>query len=215
MDIHDKRWRKFLTEKRYADYDVVPGSWTEIPASDIRIDPAAGGKDIAHELHAILAKSYEYTDLGHHVDFKTPGDLPADSDYWTATDVDGDQEPDATWGGKKKPHGTKLTAGGADGSMEGKAAYLDKTYELLSSQGNYSEMSDALAHIMIKYRNVPFVDNQQDVEKVLGKKVEWVGEHRDPETNDPTGKYPNHNGWYICKIGGRSFLKILLGTPNI
>ena len=215
MDIHDKRWRKFLTEKRYADYDVSPGTWAEIPADEIKVDPEADGKDIAHELHAILAKSYKYTELGHHVDFKNPQDLPADSNYWIATDVDGDEEPDALRVGKRKPHGLKMTAGGSDGSTEGKDAYLEKTFELLSTQGNYAEMSDAIAHSMIKYRNAPFVDNQQDVEKVLGKEVQWVGEHRDPETNEPTGKYPNHNGWYIRNIGGRPFMKILLGMPNI
>ena len=215
MDIYDKRWHKFLAEKKYADFDSPPGTWTEIPASEIKVDPDADGKDIAHELHIILKKSYEYTELGHHVDFKNPEDLPADSDYWTANDVDGDGEPDALRVGKTKPYGLKMTAGGADGSTDGKDAYLDKTFELLTTQGNYAEMSDAIAHIMIKYKNVPFVDNQQDVEKVLGKKVEWVGEHKDEETHQPSGKYPRHNGWYIRNIGGRPFMKILLGMPNI
>lgn len=67
--------------------------------------------------------------------------------------------------------------------------------EKLNTQGNYAEMSGAIAHIMISRHNVPFVDNQEDVEKILGKKVEWIGAH-------PEGKYPKHPGWYKRKIGG-------------
>ena len=60
---------------------------------------------------------------------------------------------------------------------------------------------------MIKYHNVPFVNNQEDVEKVLGKTVEWTGPH-------PEGKYPGYDGWYIRKIGGEhADMKILVGRP--
>ena len=68
-------------------------------------------------------------------------------------------------------------------------------------------MSDAMSHIMIKYYNAPFVDNEEDVQKVLGKEIEWIGPH-------PEGKYPKHPGWYKRKLGGNMHMKILLGRPN-
>jgi len=68
-------------------------------------------------------------------------------------------------------------------------------------------LSGAIGHIMIKYHQVPFVDNEQDVRKVLGKDIEWVGKH-------PDGKYPGYDGWYNRKIKGKDKMKILLGMPN-
>jgi DNA polymerase III epsilon subunit-like protein len=54
--------------------------------------------------------------------------------------------------------------------------------------------------------HAPFVDNKEDVEKTLNKKVRWLGKH-------PEGKYPGYDGWYSRDIGGHREMKILLGNP--
>ncbi len=69
-------------------------------------------------------------------------------------------------------------------------------------------MSGKAAHVMITRHDVPVVTSQADVEKVLGKKVKWIGPH-------PEEKYPEHPGWYIRSLGGEEHMKILLGKPNI
>jgi len=51
------------------------------------------------------------------------------------------------------------------------------------------------------------VDNQEDVQKVLGKEITWLGNH-------PEGKYPDYNGWYSRQIGESEEIKILLGRPS-
>ena len=98
-----------------------------------------------------------------------------------------------------------------DGGAEAKKAILDKAGRELKTAGFYSEMSDALAHIMLTKYGAPSIDDQATVEKVLGKKVQWVGAH-------PKGKYPDHPGWYIRKLGGeggKEHMKILLGKPKV
>jgi len=110
-------------------------------------------------------------------------------------------------GAKTKPAGIKMTVGASDGGAEGIKAYKEKTALLLNTEGTYGELSDAIAHVMIKYHNAPFVDNEEDVRKVLGKDIEWIGPH-------PEGKYPNHPGWYKRKLGGKMHMKILLGRPK-
>ena len=100
-----------------------------------------------------------------------------------------------------------MAVAGHDGTKTGIKAYLDKTGELLNKIGYYGEMSKAAAHIMITRYNVPYVNNQQDVEEVLGKTVKWIGPH-------PENKYPEYDGWYIRKIGGvHEDMKLMLGTP--
>jgi hypothetical protein len=199
-----EQWRRFLKEKKFSDYSGgQKNKWIDLPHGELKSDPE--NVDIADELFALIDKSY--ADIGGHADFRTVADIPDDSDIWLAIDVDKDPDPDALRVGKKKPAGSKMTAGASDGSNAAKDVYLTKTVELLNTQGNYAEMSHAIAHIMIKYNDAPFVDNEEDVRKVLGKDIRWIGPH-------PDGKYPNHPGWYERMLGGKLHLKILLGKPN-
>ena len=57
----------------------------------------------------------------------------------------------------------------------GKEAYLQKTADLLKAPGNYGELSGAIGNIMIKYHQVPFVDNEQRRKKSFRKRyrVGW------------------------------------------
>lgn len=78
----------------------------------------------------------------------------------------------------------------------------------LNTPGNYAEVSGAIMHILISKFGVESIDSQEDVEKVLGKAVSWVGEN-------PNGKYPGYTGFYNRVIGGTEHMKILLGKPNL
>jgi hypothetical protein len=206
MKLILEKWRKYLGEKVFADYSGgKKGVWVDLAASDLADHGV--NVDITDELYDMIDKSYAA--IGGNVDIRSPADVPSDYDKWIAIDVDDDPEPDAVRAARSKPSGIKMTLGATDGGSAAKEAYIKKTADLLRTPGNYGEMSDAAAHIMIKYHNAPFVDNEEDVRKVLGKDIEWVGAH-------PSGKYPNHTGWYTRRLGkdSKAHLKILLGMPN-
>jgi len=204
MKLIMEQWRRFLKEKKFSDYSSgQKNKWIDLPHGELKDD--SENIDIADELFDLINKSY--ADIGGHTKIKTVADIPAGYDTWLAVNIDKDPDPDATYVGKKKSAGTKMTGGATDGSIAAKDVYLAKIAELLTTQGNYAEMSHAMAHIMIKYNDAPFVDNEEDVRKVLGKDIRWIGPH-------PDGKYPNHPGWYERMLGGKLHLKILLGKPN-
>ena len=151
-----------------------------------------------------------YKDIGGNYDFKNPGDLPGDANFWLAIDLDDDPEPDTVRIGKTKPAGLKLSASGHDGSRAAVEAYKEKTAELLHTPGHYAEMSKGIAHVMLKYFDAPYVDDPEKVQEVLGssKPIKWLGVH-------PEGKYPGVEGWYTRTIAGHpDELKIMLGTPQ-
>jgi hypothetical protein len=202
---YESKFRKFLSEKTFKDYDAPKGQWTDIPTSDM--SPEADEYDLTDELYDLIATAYK--PIGGHTNIKGPKDIPGKYDQWTAVDLDGDPEPDALRVASSKPAGNKMTVAGHDGSRIAKDAYKDKTADLLKTQGYYAEMSSTVAHIMIAKYNVDYVSDKEAVEKVLGKEVQWVGAH-------PDGKYPGYDGWYTRTIGGKdSHMKILLGKPNV
>jgi len=205
MKYH-KNWKAFLKEKKFSDFDKGKGRWSDIPAVELGVQ---NNVDLSYELYDLISTAYGH--IGGHFDFTSPEDIPADSDIWMAVNTDDDPEPDALRIGKNKSAGKKLTASGHDGTTAGKNAYILKTAELLHTPGYFAEMSKGIAHIMIKYHNVPYVDNEEDVRKALGKEIQWVGTH-------PHGQeiYPGYDGWYIRNIGGYHMeMKIMLGTPNV
>jgi len=202
MKLLFESWRKFLKEKKWEDYDVPKDEWFSVPHEDIRqaAMERGGEVNIADELHDLIDTAYK--NIGGHLKLQSVEEMPADYTDWIAVDIDDDPEPDATRFSK----GPKMSGSGHDGSRAGIDAYLAKTAELLKEEGFYGEMSKAIAHIMIKYHNVPFVPSHEDVEKVLGEPVEWLGPH-------PEGKYPGYDGWYIRDIAGSSQMKIMVGNP--
>ena len=198
----NKHWENFIKEKKYADFSKGKGQWTDMQKSDLETQDNV---DLTYELYDLISTAY--STIGGNFDYKSPEDLPGKADIWTAVDVDGDEAPDALRIGKTKPYGKKLTASGHDGTEAGKNAYVQKTADMLNTRGYYAEMSKGIAHLMIKYHQVPFVADEETVRKVLGKEIEWLGQH-------PEGKYPDYNGWYVRDISGNKELKIMLGTPN-
>ena len=196
-----------LNENKWADYDAPKGQWLDIPIEDIASAARDRGGEInlADELYNLINNAYKK--IGGHSNIRSASDLPGKYDEYIATDIDSDPEPDALRVSSNKPAGKKMTVAGHDGSKEAITAYIDKSAQLLNTPGYFSEMSKAIAHIMITKYGVPFVDSQEDVERVLGKEITWLGGH-------PEGKYPNYNGWYIRDIGGSKETKILLGLPK-
>jgi len=162
--------------------------------------------DISKAIYDMITKTY--AKIGGYPDFKKVSDLPDDHTNWIVANVDKDPDADIVRFGKPGPGGMKMTGSASDGSEAAKAILINKTAKMLNTPGNYAEMSDAIAHIMITRKNVPFVANEDDIRKLLpGKSLTFVGEN-------PNGKYPGYTGWYKRKIGGKDHLKIMLGKPN-
>lgn len=197
---------QFLREFTFGDLHPKPGTWTKIPVQDLTKAQHQAPVNIDTELFDLLAKSYAY--IGGHVDFKKPSDLPANHQIWYAIDVDGDEVPDAVKFAKDTPYGRKWTGGATNGTLAAKQAYIDLNVRTLMTPGNYCEMSDAIMHIMITRYHVPYVASQAEVEKIIGKKVRWIGPH-------PDGKYPGYDGFYERELAGDLHMKILLGKPKL
>lgn len=193
-----------VTETDFADLHPEPDQWTQIPVGMLKHAEHEPPVNIDDQLYNILAKSYAY--VGGHVDFKKPSDLPANHTIWYAVDTNYDKKPDAVKFGKTSPFGIKWTGGGSTGAPEAKQQYVNAVVNSLRTPGNYGEVSDAIAHILITRHNIQCVDNQHDVEKVIGKTVKWIGPH-------PGGQYPGYKGFYERELGGETHLKILLGKP--
>ena len=206
MDKLIEDWRKYISEKVFADYEAEKGEWIDVPPADIAHD--SENVDLTDELYALIDTAYG--PIGGHFDFDSPSSVPSDHDDWLAMDWDEDPQPDVLRVGKKKTGGTKMTAAGHDGQKRSKGYYIAKTVELLNKPGYYAEMSKRIADIMIS-SGVAYVDNPEVVQKILGpgKPIQWLGAH-------PEGKHPEYQGWYRRALGGHEAeLKIMLGSPTV
>ena len=162
--------------------------------------------DITKQIFGIINKTYK--NIGGYPDFKKSTDLPDNHTDWYAADMDKDPDADITTFGKAKAGNFKLTGAASDGSEPAKAFLVNKLGKLMNTSGNYAEASDALAHVLITRKKVPFVGDEESIQKLLpGKSFRFVGEH-------PNGKYPGYNGWYERDIAGKKHLKIILGNPK-
>lgn len=201
------RFKQFLTELTYQDITPGKGKWKHTKASVFgKYD--SKNRNLSDEVFELIKSTYAA--IGGHIDFQKAMDLPSNHTDWSFIDIDVDPEPDIVKFGKKTKFGKKSTGVATDGTPEAKMMMLKDKVKALAKLGNYAEVSDAIAHILITRHNVAFVDNVADVQKVLGggKKIKWVGEH-------PSGKYPNHKGWYSRSLGGASHLKIMVGRPKL
>lgn len=134
---------------------------------------------------------------------KSPNDIFNDPNinYWAGIDLHDTSDYDIIVFGKKTKFGIKIAAGGHDGEADSKRRYLEEFNKKINSQGYYTEVSDKFGNFIMKYFKVPIITNQNDVEKILNKKVKWIGE------------YNGHNGWYERKIAGSFYKKFLIGNP--
>ena len=162
--------------------------------------------DITKDIFGMIDKTYR--NIGGYPDFKKSTDLPDNHTDWFAADVDKDPDADITTFGKAKAGNFKLTGAASDGSEPAKAFLINKLGKLMNTSGNYAEASDALAHVLITRKQVPFVGDEESIQKLLpGKSFNFLGKH-------PTGKYPGYDGWYERDIAGNKLLKIILGNPK-
>lgn len=189
-----------------ADFASIPhfkNKWKRMTLDQVRKDP-----HLQEELFELLRTAYE--PIGGHVKIRRPSDLVnGEITLFDVVDMDDDPEADAFIAIKKKPSGLKHVGMGHDGTRKAKNSILDHKAKDLRHRGVYAEVSDAIAHILLTRFDVPTVNNEEDVRKVLkGKKIEWVGAH-------PSGKYPNNPGWYYRDIAGHRHMKIIVGKPRV
>jgi len=161
--------------------------------------------ELSGELFDLIATAY--AEIGGHVKIKTPDDVFSDPDwnYWEGLDIHGNKDFDVVMFGKKTKFGVKFSGVGHDGEKNSKRAYLNARGEELIKPGYYIEVSGKIAEILIIKYNVPVVSDEVEVNLVLGKKVEWIG--------DKGGA--SGNGWYSRQLGGKKHDKILLGRPKV
>lgn len=164
--------------------------------------------ELAGELFNLI--SIAYSSIGGHSKIQSPEDVFSDPDWnwWEGVDIHGTNDFDLLMFGSKTKFGIKFAGVGHDGSPQAKRKYIESRANDLVKPGYYIEVSGKLADILINDYNCPIVDDEKDVEKVLGKDVEWTG--KNSENPNSTG-----NGWYNRKIGGHMHSKIMLGRPRV
>ncbi|MCK9446471.1 hypothetical protein M0Q50_06330 [bacterium] len=162
--------------------------------------------DVTPEMFDLINTAY--AEIGGHIKVKQPSDIlkNVEWDYWEGTDIHGTKDFDLIMFGTKTHYGIKFSGVGHDGEKDTKKAYLEERGKDLHKLGYYIEVSGKLAEILINKYNVPIVNDEEEVRKVLPyKTIEWVG------------KYEGHSGdgWYTRDIGDEKYHKILLGRPKI
>ncbi len=164
--------------------------------------------ELADEFFDLISTAY--AEIGGHAKVRSPRDVFADPDwnFWQGEDIHGTDDFDIIIFGEKTRYGIKFAGVGHDGSPEAKREYVNARGKDLKELGYYVEVSGKIAAILINKYNVPIVDDPKEVEKVLGKKIEWTGKC----TEDPTAP---GNAWYVRSIGGHNHAKIMLGRPKI
>lgn len=147
-----------------------------------------------------------YSPIGGHIKIQSKGDLVnADWDVWFAIDFDDDPDAEIVLFGKTTKHGIKWAGVGHDGSKDSKRKYLDHKAKAFTKVGNYGEISEKLADILLS-KGVPYVSSEEDIKAVLKKNIDFVG--KSTEGHGGTG-------WYNRNIGGGSAKeKLLMGTPK-
>lgn len=214
------KFEQRLAEKKWADFNAPKGKAIPIFPEDFEEeeecpDPPcpAPERDLDDEIFDLVQNAYSDVPLGDgkfgNIKVQSPSDLPGGYTVMKAAEIDGDPEPDYFRGGKMKSGRLKLGIVGHDGSEAAINMYLDATAEGLKS-GDIGEMSGKIAHIMITRHDVPAVTSKEEVESLIGKKINWIGRHPDEKFASRYG--PNYDGWYTRGIGGgAAHMKILLG----
>ena len=204
--------RLVLSEKKWSDFNAPKGTTISLTSDDFESNEP-GVRDLDDEIFELIQNAYSDVEIEPGVfgnaKVRSPSDLPAGYTIMQAADIDSDPDPDYFRGSKMRSGKVKLGVVGHDGSAIAIQKYLDETAAQLLS-GGMAEMSGKIAHIMITRYGVPAITNQVDVERLLGKPVEWVGSH--PEQKYANRYGPEYQGFYNRNIGGGSHMKILLGT---
>lgn len=151
-------------------------------------------KILAQNLFDLVQNAYK--PIGGHFEIKSPEDL-LQYQFIKAEDLDSDPDADVMSMYKKTSSGIKYIGGGQDGDPDSKKQMLIDVGKTLFKKGYYAEVSDKLAEILLNKFNVPYVDNKEEVERILRKPVKWIGD-----------------GWYERNVSGAgNHKKILVGRP--
>ena len=151
-----KSFKNFIQE----EVDLPNRKFVKVPTNLL-----GQNNDITDSIFNMIDKTYK--NIGGYPDFKKPSDLPDNHTDWFAADVDKDPDADITTFGKTKAGNFKLTGAASDGSEPAKAFLVNKLGKLLKTSGNYAEASDALAHVMITRKKVPYVADTESIQKLL------------------------------------------------
>lgn len=173
---------------------------TVTPGSEI-------GKDVEPDVFDMIQKSY--ANIGGHAKIKSPGDIGGEYPHWALVDVDDDPEPDVARLSSPSPTtgGLKGGAIATDGTPAAKAELMTMLKSFYSTSGNWSEVSGAMANILIKKLGFKPVNDERRVRELLGgKEIVWHGDQ------NPEGDNLGVSGWYSRKIGGVSHAKIIVGA---
>jgi hypothetical protein len=165
-------------------------------------------KELAGEFFDLI--QIAYSTLGGHAKVKSPKDVFADPDWtwWQGVDLHDSPDLDLIVWGQHTKYGIKFSGVGHDGKKPSTREYLDHKGDNLRKKGFYGELSGRLADIMLLKYGVNVIEDEKEVEKLLGgKDITWHGQH-------PTNPNSPGNGWYSRKLGGKMHTKIMVGKPK-
>lgn len=178
------------------------------PSKDrwVKIDPKKH-KELSDEFFELISTAY--ADIGGHSKIEKPDDVFSDPDwtFWKGVDVHGSPDLDLIVWGQNTKYGVKFSGVGHDGEKDTKKKYLEQKAKDLSKLGFYNEVSGKLAEIMINKYNVPIVEDEAELRKLIPKMTEFYGKH-------PTDDSMPGNGWYARNIGGHTHIKTVIGRPK-
>ncbi len=193
--------KKVIESNRILEKDYKKNKYYDVTSST-EID------QLAQNLFDLVNNSY--SKIGGHPDVKSPSDITSpDIDHWLVADTDNDPEIDVTAFSKKRAGGNKFSGLGHDGDRSNIKNLLTKLTSMLKTKGNYMEVSGDAFRTFVINGNVPTVDDENVVRKILkGKSITWHGKH-------PTNKDLPGNGWYSRNIEGLGqSLKTMIGNPS-
>lgn len=184
------------SELTFNDIFQVKNKWVKVTSDE--------KNKLADEFFELI--SVAYYPIGGHIKVRNAKDLiKSDWDVWQAIDYDSDPDAEIVIFGKSTPFGIKWSGVGHDGTKASKKLYLQHKIEAHKTSGNFTEVSEKLAEIFLN-SGITYVNNEKDVSKVIGKKIEWKGESTEGMPGD---------GWYTRTIGGlQPKEKILVGMPK-
>jgi hypothetical protein len=162
--------------------------------------------DIEQDVFDMIKNSY--AKIGGHAKIQKPSDVSDEYPVWTVADTDDDPEPDVVQvtSHSYETGGLKGGASATDGSPVAKSELMNILKNFYSTPGNWSEVSGAMAHILIKKLGVPVVTDPNKIAKLLDwRPYRWMGKN-------PDGDSMGHEGWYVRQIGAAKHAKIIVGN---
>ena len=220
----------FLQEKKFKDLKNYQKNKAVNIYQDL-MDPE--NEDLRDEVYDLIDTSYGYL-KGGHGSMKDADDLmdPSNNDYteFLAFDIDSDTEPDVINAMRPKSGKLKLGLSATDGESKSLSFYKEDLIKRLKDGNHFAELSGKAASMAMK-AGVPAVTDYETAKNLLGKDVEWHGEHpyfKEPDIYGDSwhegsleieakkskqyGPNKEYHGWYKRKLGGgKVVMKMIFG----